>query len=89
MHAHSQVDYYQIRVCRQIDGGAFDFHSQLGTLYFTGYCTGAALFLGPRAQQAAQDHELSQVVGIVVSQQQRFSQNGLAVAVRYLLEEIG
>src|SRR5262249_48766299 len=44
---------------------------------------------GPRSKRTPQVHELTQMVSVVVGKQERFSQNGLPVAVRNALVQIG
>ena len=43
----------------------------------------------PRTEQAAHQHQLSQVVGVVVGNEQSFTQNRLTIAVRYRFAEAG
>ncbi|PYO27058.1 MAG: hypothetical protein DMD73_10645, partial [Gemmatimonadetes bacterium] len=43
----------------------------------------------PGAEQAAQQHELAQMVRVVVGEHQRFAQHGLAAAVRDAGEQVG
>jgi hypothetical protein len=49
--------------------------------------SGSALV--PGTQQPAQEHQFTQVVGVVVGDEESFAQDGLAVAVRNFGEKVG
>src|SRR6267143_1153825 len=50
---------------------------------------GRLLLLGPGPQAAAQVHQLPQVVGVVIREDQRLTKNRLSIAVRNLREQVG
>lgn len=68
--------------------GANDLQTKLGILRGSGNGDSGKTLL-PRAQQSPYEHEFAQVIGVVIGNEERFAEDGLAVAVGNFCEQVG